>query len=113
MDYRTGNLKPVKEPSRKDLALMVIQAEEERERLTSELDDARRTKAHIGSNREATAMARASSETRRANKLERLVGDSDLPRLENREGDPVAVRCLYDFEVHVSASREKAQSNIG
>ena len=76
MDYRTGSLKPVKEPSRKDLALMVIQAEEERERLTSELDDARRTKAHIGSNREATAMARASAETRRANKLERLVGDS-------------------------------------
>jgi hypothetical protein len=77
MDYRTGNLKPAKEPSRKDLALMVIQAEEERERLTSELDDAKRTKAHIGSSREATAMARASAETRKANQLQRELGKAE------------------------------------
>ena len=77
MDYRTGNLKPAKEPSRKDLALMVIQAEEERERLTSELDDAKRTKAHIGSNREATAMARASAEARKANQLQRQLGKAE------------------------------------
>ncbi|UDL03983.1 KilA-N domain-containing protein [Marinobacter sp. CA1] len=73
MDYRTGNLKAV-EPSRKDLALMVIQAEEERERLTAELDEATRTKAWIGSKREATAMAKASAELRRANQLQQQLG---------------------------------------
>lgn len=43
-------------------------------RLQSERDEAVSTKALIGSHREATAMARASTETRRANQLQRELG---------------------------------------
>jgi phage regulator Rha-like protein len=43
--------------------------------LAEERDEAIRTKAQIGSAREASAMARASAETRRANKLADMVGD--------------------------------------
>lgn len=49
--------------------------EREREQALLERDEAIRTKAHIGSKREAVAMAKASAETRRANKLAEMVGD--------------------------------------
>jgi len=42
-----------------------------------ERDTAISTKAHIGSNREATAMARASAETRKANQLQRQLGKAE------------------------------------
>jgi phage regulator Rha-like protein len=44
-------------------------------KLAEERDEAIRTKAQIGSSREASAMARASAETRRANKLAEQIGD--------------------------------------
>jgi hypothetical protein len=43
--------------------------------MAEERDEAIRTKAQIGSAREASAMARASAETRRANKLAEQIGD--------------------------------------
>jgi len=49
--------------------------EREKEQALIERDDAIRTKAQIGSKREAVAMARASAETRRANKLADQIGD--------------------------------------
>lgn len=44
-------------------------------KLAEERDEAIRTKAQIGSSREASAMARASAEARRANKLAEMIGD--------------------------------------
>ena len=49
--------------------------EREKEQALIERDKAIKTKAEIGSNREATAMARASAETRRANKLANQLGE--------------------------------------
>ena len=45
--------------------------------LTAERDEAIRTKAQIGSNREATAMATASAKSRECEKLREQIGDSE------------------------------------
>lgn len=58
-----------------DALQLAADTERKREQAALERDEAIRTKAQIGSNREASAMARASAEARRANKLAEMIGD--------------------------------------
>ncbi|EKQ1113501.1 ORF6N domain-containing protein [Morganella morganii] len=60
--------------SKKDLALMVIQAEEEKEIAYAQRDQAIETKAWISRRREATAMATASAAVREKNVLAAKLG---------------------------------------
>ncbi len=61
-------------PSVRELALMVIAAEDAKEKAQAERDEAIRTKALIGSKREATAMATASAAKREAAQLRDALG---------------------------------------
>lgn len=59
----------------KEALLALVQAESEKEQIALERDHAIETKAWIGEKREATAMATASSEKRRANVLAEKLGE--------------------------------------
>lgn len=61
--------------SYKEALIALVVAEEEKERLSVERDRAIETKAWIGEKREATAMATASVEKRRANALAEKLGE--------------------------------------
>ncbi|WP_010323031.1 KilA-N domain-containing protein [Marinobacterium stanieri] len=79
IDYKTGKLQhadPVLPNFTDPAEAAVAWAHEFKEKQTAKLerDDAIRTKAEIGSRREATAMAKASAEGRRATALERELG---------------------------------------
>lgn len=59
----------------KEALLALVQAETEKEMITMERDQAIETKAWIGEKREATAMATASAEKRKANALAEKLGE--------------------------------------
>lgn len=59
----------------KEALLALVVAEEEKERLSHERDEAIETKAWIGEKREATAMATASVAVREKNKLAERIGE--------------------------------------
>ena len=69
-----GAAAPVALPNVRQLAQMVIKAEDARELAEAERDEAIRTKALIGSKREATAMATASAAKREKAKLREELG---------------------------------------
>ena len=69
-----GAAAPVALPNVRQLAQMVIKAEDARELAEAERDEAIRTKALIGSKREATAMATASAAKRETAKLREELG---------------------------------------
>jgi len=72
---KTGGYQQPKVPQTFSEALrLAADLEDRNKQLTHDLDVAVTTKALIGSNREATAMARASAETRRANQLQKQLG---------------------------------------
>lgn len=72
--YFNSRRKNVDLISKKDLALMVIQAEEEKEIACAQRDQAIETKAWISRRREATAMATASAAVREKNVLAAKLG---------------------------------------
>lgn len=59
----------------KEALLALVQAETEKEQIALQRDQAIETKAWIGERREATAMATASAEKRKANKLAEKLGE--------------------------------------
>lgn len=61
---------PPREMTRLELIHMMLESETARIQAESDRDHAIQTKAEIGNRREATAMATASTQTRKANKLE-------------------------------------------
>lgn len=72
---KTGGYQQPKVPqSFSDALRLAADLEDRNRQLEHERDTAVSTKALIGSNREATAMARASTETRRANQLQKQLG---------------------------------------
>lgn len=90
---KTGSYGATQIPRKDQLFLAIIHSESEEERagalkelaeinkqevkaLTAERDEAIRTKAMIGSTREATAMATASAKSRECEKLREQIGDS-------------------------------------
>ncbi len=75
IDYRTGKLTAPQLPQTFAEALrLAAQLEEDKLLAEGQRDEAIRTKAQIGSRREAVAMATASVATRRVNKLEEQLG---------------------------------------
>lgn len=72
-ELEAGAQKPV-ELSRMDILRLALESEEARLKAEAERDDAIRTKAMIGSKREATAMATASAARREASKLRDALG---------------------------------------
>ena len=75
LDYRTGKLAAPQLPQTFAEALrLAAQLEEDKLLAEGQRDEAIRTKAQIGSRREAVAMATASVATRRVNKLEEQLG---------------------------------------
>lgn len=79
IDYKTGKLSQQSmilpnftDPA--EAAIAWAKEFKERQLVQVKLDHAIKTKAHIGSKREATAMARAANEARRADKAEALLG---------------------------------------
>jgi len=72
-ELETQQAKP-KELSRLEILQIAMQAEQEKIQLAAERDHAIATKAHIGSRREAKAMAKASAAVREVNKLKEALG---------------------------------------
>ncbi len=65
-----------RELTRTELALMVIEAEKEKEKLLLENKELVRTKAHISDKKTATAMATASAKSREAERLKQQLDES-------------------------------------
>lgn len=75
-ELEARQIKSPTELSRLEILQLAIESEQGRIKAESERDNAIATKAQIGSKREATAMARASSAVRKAQKLEEELGRS-------------------------------------
>jgi hypothetical protein len=76
IDYRTGKLAPVVPTTLSEALRLAADLNEAKEKALLERDEAIRTKALIGSKREATAMATAAAAIKRADKFAELAGDS-------------------------------------
>jgi chemotaxis protein histidine kinase CheA len=77
MDYRTGRVVLPDFSNPAEAARAWADQHEKTLKLEQERNEAQRTKAWIGSKREATAMAKASAATRKANELERRLGQEE------------------------------------
>lgn len=73
LEVQTAPLKPA-ELSRMDILRLAMESEEARIKAEAERDEAIRTKAQIGSRREATAMATAAAAKREASRLREQLG---------------------------------------
>ncbi len=76
LDYRAGKLAPVVPTNLSEALRLAADLNEAKEKALLERDEAIRTKALIGSKREATAMATAAAAIKRADKFAELAGDS-------------------------------------